>query len=50
MTQRITDMVNGEAPLGRGGFGGQDGRHEGGRQGGHGGGFGPGNVEDTVDA
>ncbi len=46
MTQRITDMVNGEAPLGRGGFGG----HDRGRQGGHGDGFGPGNVEDTVDA
>lgn len=46
MTQRITDMVNGEAPLGRGGFGG----HGGGFDGGHGGGFAPGHVEDTVDA
>ena len=46
MTQRITEMVNGEAPLGRGGFGGR----ESGRRGGHGDGFGPGNVEDTVDA
>ncbi len=46
MTQRITDMVNGEAPLGRGGVGG----HERGRHGGNGDGFGPGDVEDTVDA
>ncbi|MDH5421197.1 MAG: hypothetical protein OEY55_05290 [Acidimicrobiia bacterium] len=46
MTERITDMVNGEAPIGRGGFGG----HERGRHGGHGDGFGPGNVEETVDA
>lgn len=46
MTERITDMVNGEAPIGRGGFGG----HERGLHGGHGDGFGPGNVDETVDA
>ncbi len=55
MTERITAMVNGEAPLGRGGFG----RHEGGQQGGHDGqhrggpgerGFGFGHVDETVDA
>lgn len=50
MTERITDMVNGDAPLGRGGFGRHGGQEGGHRRGSGGPGFGAGHVDETVDA